>query len=483
MDSMPRAWMGAGGALHRTRAYLHRFGLHPGGSWALSWLALCAGGLALDAAGGPLESSAACVLRALFAGLTWVGALAFAGRRAPLWILPAAFGLGLARAALTSLAGPSFGALTSLAYEPAAILAASFVVWRSELLVDQLTMRLALTGSLFAVALFEIADGLAPVLPGIPATKQAWMVLAPIAGCCEVGAMWSWIARRELRIERAEDERRELEGEVARERRANQLLRQKEAWLFDFFEKAPDMLLVLAPRTCEILRCNRRFSETLGRPRRDLVGRRLVDLVAAETANRIEPILQASRRRVRNLRLHFRRQDGSDLVVLANLALRVGPDGANEIRGVLHDVTGLDRPSVPSRRELQRLLDQHVATGLFHADPGGRCAIVNASFCELTGLTPERAAAQTWLDCIHGQDRRRVESEWERSVRDRSVFRVEHRVHHAREGPIRVLTECTPIADDPIGGFAGSMTRLGAFAESSVPTHRPAVPVGPRPGS
>ena len=56
-----------------------------------------------------------------------------------------------------------------------------------------------------------------------------------------------------------------------------------------------------------------------------------------------------------------------------------------------------------------------------------------------------------------------------RSVRDGTAFRAEHRLKPVMGSPPRVLTECLPIEDESIGGFAGSMTRLmGASQPTSL---------------
>jgi PAS domain S-box-containing protein len=443
----------------RIQVQLQRFGQHPGGSWSLAWIALFAGGVWLDPSTSPVARVAASVLTASFVGFTWVGALAFAGRRAPLWILPAAAGLGVARGVVTVAGGPAAGDLFALLYEPGAVLAAAVVVWGAELLDDERGLRTALVASLFAVAALEVADGLWHVIPAVPEPRAAWYAVVPFAAFFEVSAMWAWIARRELRIERAEDGQRRLESAVERERRTNDLLRRKEAWLFDFFETAPDLLLVLAPDTSEILRCNRRFSEALGRPRRELVGRSLVDLLVPETVGHVQSILRARRRRVRNLMLHLLRHDDSELIVLANLAVRSDPDGDDEVRGVLHDVTRLERAA---GADLQRVVAEHAGAALFHADERGRCAQVNASFCELTGLSPGAAREQSWLRVVHPDDRHRVEQAWDDSVHRRVAFQAEHRLRGVAGPTLRVVTECVPLPDEEGGGFAGSMARVSA---------------------
>jgi PAS domain S-box-containing protein len=66
--------------------------------------------------------------------------------------------------------------------------------------------------------------------------------------------------------------------------------------------------------------------------------------------------------------------------------------------------------------------------GLFEADAEGRYTFVNHRWCEMTGLTPERALGDGWTEAIHPEDRERVVSEWQRLVRTGEPFRAEYRL-------------------------------------------------------
>jgi PAS domain S-box-containing protein len=136
---------------------------------------------------------------------------------------------------------------------------------------------------------------------------------------------------------------------------------------------------------------------------------------------------------------------------------------------VLHDVTRLDQ-HVPgsSREDLALILAEQSPVGLFHADADGRCAFVNTTFCELTGLTPSQARDQRWLECIHPEDRRGVERAWRHATDRGATFHAEHRIQPAVGAAIRVATECAPVSDSPAGGFAGSITRLGEVGRAAL---------------
>lgn len=470
MQTIPQAWAAEGPA-KALASWLRRFGLHPGGSWSLSWVLLFCSGVVLgDLPPSALTHSGISLCGSLFAGLTVVGALAFAGVPAPLWILPAALGLGLGRALLGAVSGPAAAHGLALAFEPLAALAAASIVWRAPLLRSNPATRIALPLALVAVAGVEAADALA----GITGNRAggfvgAWLVVAPSAASIELGAMWIWIAARELRIERAEE--------------AQRLLEDKEAWLFDFFEKAPDMLLVLWPGTCEIRRCNRRFSETLGYSRRDVVGRVLFDFVDPAILHQVRGALLGSDwRRLRNLELRLLRKDGSRIEVLANFALRGETAGGNaELQAVLHDVTKLSREA-RGGEDLHRITAEQAPVGLFHADLEGRCTFVNPSFCEISGLSPERAREHGFFACLHPQDRAVVRTAWQDAARGGTTLRVRHRIQPRPGAECLVLTECVPqlASDGAARGFVGSCALLsGPGAELAIDALADVPPASP----
>lgn len=485
MEDTPRSWEVAG-ALPQIREQLHRLGLHPGGTWSVSWVVLFAAGALRDQAPAAWAIVGACVSAAAFSGLTVIGSLAFVGRPAPLWLLPAALGLGLLRSLLWLAGGPALGDGFAMLYEPAAAVVSAGMLFSAPLLARVPVTRWALVLGLSALGVLEAADALAPLVATPPLdTRIGWLVLAPLVAFSEICAMWTWIARREVRLERAEHEQRELDDELNRERRTSELLRRKEAWLFDFFERAPDLLLVLAPETSEILRCNRKFSETLGYPRRELVGRSLLDFVEPATLDAVRPVLAHSRRRLRNVSLRLRRHDGGELPVLANLAMRTDLQGVEEVRAVLHDMTSLAgrRRRLDGADDLHRSVTDQLPVGVFRADDTGHCHIVNPSFCELTGLTPERAREHGWLASVHAEDRRRVEEAFRKAASEGVTLRIEHRVTPRAGVEHRVLTECAPDAEG--GGFVGSVVLLDGVGEPASPDagpHRGPPPDRPRPG-
>jgi PAS domain S-box-containing protein len=468
-SARPRSWS-VGGPARFVKLHLRRFGLHPGASWGLSWVLLFAGGMIqLAEPTTPARWLVASLLVGLFPAFTLLGALGFAGWRAPLWVLPAGAAIGLARGVLLVGIGPAPANLLGLLTEPVAELAAAAIVWTAPLLRAAPLLRFAVSAVLVAVATLDAADALSS-LDGAPHALvwPLWYVLAPTAALLQLWAMWFWIAQREVRIERAENVRRELEEELARRRRTEALLRENEAWLFDFYEKAPEMLLALSPGDLEIRRCNRKFSETLGYARRELVGRALFDFLEPSVLEEARRALASldEKGQLRDVELRLRRRNGSQLDVLASLAVRPGPSrGEPQVRVILHDVTAARRGSAGASREegVHRLLTDHAPVGLFYVDAAGHGLLANARFYELSGLAPEREGRIDWLERLQPGGGERLLRAWREAESHGAPWRERWRLRDASGSEHLVQAECVAVrdgADGQIMGFAGSLALL-----------------------
>ncbi|HSJ97083.1 MAG TPA: PAS domain S-box protein, partial [Myxococcota bacterium] len=100
--------------------------------WILGWAAAgLSGAIALAGPAVPAVQYFAHPFGTLFAALLVAGSLAFAGRRVPGWLLPAALGWGCLRALVAATVSESLAWLLALLWEPWAVLVGAALVWRS----------------------------------------------------------------------------------------------------------------------------------------------------------------------------------------------------------------------------------------------------------------------------------------------------------------------------------------------------------------
>ena len=136
----------------------------------------------------------------------------------------------------------------------------------------------------------------------------------------------------------------------------------------------------------------------------------------------------------------------------------------NALAGRLGRTIERFRAEAESRRseQLFHTLAQVSPVGIFRTDARGECVYVNERWCEIAGVSAERALGQGWVQGIHPEDRERVFAAWSASVREQRPFALEYRFRR----PDGILTWVMgqamqePSGPDQPGGFVGSITDI-----------------------
>lgn len=106
-----------------------------------------------------------------------------------------------------------------------------------------------------------------------------------------------------------------------------------------------------------------------------------------------------------------------------------------------------------------RSMAESISVGIFRTDAAGYCIYVNRECCKITGMTPEQAYGDGWLNVLHPLDRERVSRRWEQAVSRRERFRDEYRFVPPGGRETWVMGEALP-EDGPGGGFVGTMADI-----------------------
>ena len=75
--------------------------------------------------------------------------------------------------------------------------------------------------------------------------------------------------------------------------------------------------------------------------------------------------------------------------------------------------------------------------GIFYTDASGNCLYVNERWCQIAGITCEKAFGQGWVESIHPDDRDRIFAEWYRAAQEKLPFKSEYRFQHLSNGQVR----------------------------------------------
>lgn len=109
-----------------------------------------------------------------------------------------------------------------------------------------------------------------------------------------------------------------------------------------------------------------------------------------------------------------------------------------------------------------QLLGQISPVGIYRADARGRCIYANDRWCELTGLTREKALGTGWEAALHPEDAGKVAAEWHRSCLAGEHFRMEYRYLRPSGRVVWVFGQAIEerAPDGTITGYVGTSTEI-----------------------
>jgi PAS domain S-box-containing protein len=117
-------------------------------------------------------------------------------------------------------------------------------------------------------------------------------------------------------------------------------------------------------------------------------------------------------------------------------------------------------------RSRYRELTNIAPVGIFRMDAAKQMIFVNEKWCDMAGVSAEKAAGQGWLAAVHPMDRARVIEDWSGSgeVRD-----LEFRFGLPNGEVTWVLAQFTPqIHDDRLVGYIGCITDITARKQAEI---------------
>jgi two-component system sensor histidine kinase UhpB len=121
------------------------------------------------------------------------------------------------------------------------------------------------------------------------------------------------------------------------------------------------------------------------------------------------------------------------------------------------------REELKESKERFNTLAKVSTVGIFLASEEGFFLYVNERWSAITGLQPEQSLGDGFLEAVHSHDRKRVKTEWHRSVRERKPFHSEYRItRQSDNSELWVLGQAFPeiMPDGSVAGFVGTITDI-----------------------
>ncbi len=100
--------------------------------------------------------------------------------------------------------------------------------------------------------------------------------------------------------------------------------------------------------------------------------------------------------------------------------------------------------------------------GIFHTDAAGSTTYVNPRWCQISGITYEKAMGNGWFEAVHPDDRDMLRRNWEEATRHQQVSVSEYRFVRPNGSTAWVIGQAIPErdADGAIVGYVGTTTDI-----------------------
>lgn len=132
--------------------------------------------------------------------------------------------------------------------------------------------------------------------------------------------------------------------------------------------------------------------------------------------------------------------------------------------GFGHDITEQKRFTENLRESRQRFqsLANMSPVGIFRIAPDGSCHYVSDRWCQIAGITQDKAMGSGWLKALHPDDRASTESQLRACLNNMSDLDVECRFLHEDESVNWVMVQLRPELDEHgiLDGYFGSIIDL-----------------------
>jgi PAS domain S-box-containing protein len=128
-------------------------------------------------------------------------------------------------------------------------------------------------------------------------------------------------------------------------------------------------------------------------------------------------LLKASNRNMHNLT--------DALPTLIAIAQEFRPNHGTSLRDAINRI----EDGVAFSNQRNRAICSYFDIALFETDAAGNYTFVSKDWCTMTGLSPEQAMGDGWINAVRADDRDKVMTAWERSVADKREFALDYEIY------------------------------------------------------
>ena len=209
-------------------------------------------------------------------------------------------------------------------------------------------------------------------------------------------------------------------------------LRRNEERYKNLYHKTPIMMHSLN-HSGDIISVNQHWLDVMGYTLEEVIGKKSIDFLTPESKKFVKEVTFPRFLKegiLNDTDIQFKKKNGEVIDAVLNASIERDGDGNVEsMFAVIKDVTAqkkVERDLIESERHFSSLAAVS-PVGIYRTDRDNQCIYVNDNWCKLSGLTPEQAMGNGWVDALHPADRDRVFGEWNESFKKNQPFNSEYR--------------------------------------------------------
>lgn len=141
--------------------------------------------------------------------------------------------------------------------------------------------------------------------------------------------------------------------------------------------------------------------------------------------------------------------------------VRMKSNGEDETIAIVRDITERKQyvTNIKAGELRYQTLTTVVPVGIFRTDEKGWTTYVNQRWCEISGMPPEEAMGDGWLNAVHPDDRNHLKSEWYDSAHQNQSSAADYRFVHPDGTVAWVIGQALPEKDasGKVIGYVGAI--------------------------
>lgn len=255
-------------------------------------------------------------------------------------------------------------------------------------------------------------------------------------------------------------------SDVTESYKNRELLKQSEKSYREVIENASD-IIYMTDQFGRFIHANAAALRLTGYSQEDIESRSFLDMVAPEYRTKVKRHYYRQfleKKSTTYTELPIIRKNGEISWFGQNVTLLLEEDNIKGFHVISRDISDRKKAEDSIRESERRFqtLANVSPVGIFRTDATGYTTYVNPRWCEISGLTAEKAVGDGWLAAVHEEDKVRLFDEWKLAAQSKRASSADYRFLKSDGSIAWVMGHAVPELNEEnqIVGYVGTITDI-----------------------